>query len=344
MSELNGASRRRGASDPESPTAEGSVPNRSASSGGRPASGAAKRSKKKTAAVAKARNASAHRWRPVGPAGDPMSKVLATGPRIPVAVTVAVAVFLHVGMAAGATAASLFDEIFAWQKSIHEIIEYRLSSYEVDLVKEPEPPPPEPGKEPEPEPEPEKPVVKDPTPPPPQQEAAPPKPAEAAKVLTSDPKPDEGPVDLTNSFVQGTGSTYAGGSTSSEGTSKTAVYNPAAANTGVPGGTGTAPAPAAPRAVDRSRPPGLLGSVDWTDCPFPGEADAEQIDQAFVLIQVKVKPDGSPENVTVVQDPGHGFGREARKCAMRKKYSQALDADGNAIGGMTKPFRVRFER
>lgn len=273
-----------------------------------------------------------------------MSKVLATGPRIPVAVTVAVAVFLHVGMAAGATAASLFDEIFAWQKGIHDFVEYQLSHYEVDLVKEPEPPPPEPEKEaePEPEPEPEKPVVKETTPPP---EAAPPQPAQAAKVLTSDPQPNEGPVDLTNSFVTGSGSTYAGGTTSSEGTSKTAVYNPAAANTGVPGGTGTAPAPPVPaRKDDKSRVPGLLGSVDWNDCPFPGEADAEQIDQARVLIQVKVKPDGSPETVTVVQDPGHGFGREARKCAMRKKYSQGLDPDGNPIGGSTKPFYVRFER
>ena len=99
-----------------------------------------------------------------------------------------------------------------------------------------------------------------------------------------------------------------------------------------------------PRKEDKSRPPGLLGSVDWNDCPFPGEADAEQIDHAFVMIQVKVKPDGSPETVSVLQDPGHGFGREARKCAMRKKYSQGLDPDGNAIGGTTKPFRVRFER
>jgi hypothetical protein len=29
---------------------------------------------------------------------------------------------------------------------------------------------------------------------------------------------------------------------------------------------------------------------------------------------------------------------------MRKKYSQGLDPDGTAIGGTTKPFRVRFER
>jgi protein TonB len=265
-----------------------------------------------------------------------MSRVLATGPRIPVAATIALAVFLHVGMAAGATAAAMFDEIFAWHCAVRDMVAYRLSQYEIEVVKEPEAPP-EPEKPPEPEPEQPKPVVKDDTPPPP-----PPAPAEAAKVLTSDPDPN-GPVDLTNTFVTGSGSTYAGGSTSSQGTSKTAVYNPAAANTGVPGGTGTGPAPPAPKKDDKSRAPGLLGSSDW-NCPFPGEADAEQIDQAFVLIQVKVKPDGSAESVSIVQDPGHGFGREARKCAMLKKYSPGLDPDGNPIGGMSKPIRVRFDR
>ena len=278
------------------------------------------------------------------PRADPMSKVLATGPRLPVSVTIAVAILLHVGMAGGATAAALFDEIFAWHRAVRDVVDYRLSQYEMEIIKEEAPPPPEPEPEPEPEAKPEpveeaKPVVKEQAP------EAPPQPAEAAKVLTADPTPNEGPVDLTNSFVTGSGSTYAGGTTSSDGTSKTAVYNPAAAPTGVPGGTGTAPAPAVTvRKDDKSRVPGLLGSVDWNDCPFPGEADAEQIDQASVMIQVKVKPDGSPENVVVVQDPGHGFGREARKCAMRKKYSNGLDPDGNSIGGMTKPFRVRFER
>src|SRR5690242_19989197 len=83
-----------------------------------------------------------------GPSVDPMARVLATGPRIPVAVTVAVAVFLHVGIAAGATAAALFDEIFAWQRGIRDVIAYRLSAYEMELEKEPPPPPPEPKEEP----------------------------------------------------------------------------------------------------------------------------------------------------------------------------------------------------
>jgi periplasmic protein TonB len=267
------------------------------------------------------------------PRPDPMARVLSMGPRLPVSATVACAVLLHVGMAAGATAASLFDEIFAWQRGIRDVIAYRLGQYEVEIQREETPPPPpEPPKEDEPEPP--KPV--------PKQAVPPPQPAAAAKVLTADPQPSDKVEDLT-AFVTGSGSTYAGGTTSAQGTSKTAIYNPAAAATGTPGGTGTAPAPA-PRKEDRSRAPGLLGATDWNDCPFPSEADAEQIDQSFVLIQVKVKPDGTPENVSVLQDPGHGFGREARKCAMRKKYSQGLDADGNPTGGQTKPFRVRFER
>ena len=72
--------------------------------------------------------------------------------------------------------------------------------------------------------------------------------------------------------------------------------------------------------------------------------DAEQIDNQAVMIQVKVRPDGTPESVAILQDPGHGFGREARRCAMRKKFSPGLDPDGNAISGMTRPFKVRFER
>jgi protein TonB len=268
-------------------------------------------------------------------APDPLARVLAPSGRVPVSVTIAAAVFLHVGMAAGATAAAHFGELFAWERAIREVIAYRLSEYQVDLIKE-APPPPPPVEEPKPEPEQAKPPPKDEAPPPP------PQPAQAGKVLTADPDPNE-PVDLTGGFVQGNAATYAGGITSSNGTGTKPIYNPAAAPTGVPGGTGTAPAPAA-RKEDRSRAPGLLGSVDWNDCPFPGEADAEQIDQAFVLIQVKVKPDGAPDSVSVLQDPGHGFGREARKCAMRKKYSPGLDPDGNAIPGATKPFRVRFER
>jgi periplasmic protein TonB len=275
------------------------------------------------------------------PGHDPLAGVLSMGPRIPVSVLVAFTIVFHAGVAGAASAAALFNEIWAWNRGMKETLLFKLAqSYEVEVEKEkekekePEPPPPEEKEEP-------KPLIKQAEPPP----DAPPQPpaaAEAAHVLTADPDPNE-PVDMTNTIVQGNANQYAGGQSATNGTSKTAVTNLAASPTGVPGGTGTAAAPPAPK-VDRSRKAGLLGSSDWTDCPFPAEADAEQIDQAFVLIKVRVKPDGLPETVTVVQDPGHGFGREARKCAMRKKYTNALDVDGNAIPSETNPFRVRFER
>jgi protein TonB len=270
---------------------------------------------------------------------DPLARVLDTGSRVPGEAMIAGAILLHVVMGAGAIAVGLYEDIHAWQRGIRDVVAYSLSQYEMDVVKEPPPPPPpEPEKPPEPEPE------KAP-PPPTQKDEPPPPPTEAAKVLTQEPKPEE-PVDLTgNTFVTGNSDSFKGGQASTNGKGDKPVYNPAAANNGVVGGTGTAPvqAPAPPK-DDKSRSAGLLGSSDWNDCPFPGEADAEQIDRQAVLIKVHVKPDGSPESVDVVQDPGHGFGREARKCAMRKKYAPGLDPNGNPIGSITKPFRVRFER
>lgn len=278
---------------------------------------------------------------------DPLAGVLDLGSRMSVAVTIALAITLHAGVAGAAGAAMLLEDMFAWARMVRNNVSANLAqTYEIEIAKpeEPPPPPPEPEpvkEEPQPETPPPPPVakqeVKEATPPPP------PAAAQAAKVLTQEPAKDE-PEDLTGTtFVTGSGSTYAGGTTQAGGTSKSAVYNSAAAATGVPGGTGTAPAPPRP-SVDRSRGAGLLGSDRWDDCPFPGEADSEQIDQAYVIIQVKVKADGTADTVTIVQDPGHGFAREARKCAMRKRYNTALDVEGNAVGGMTKPFRIRFER
>ena len=54
---------------------------------------------------------------------------------------------------------------------------------------------------------------------------------------------------------------------------------------------------------------------------------------------MKVSTDGRAETVSVTRDPGHGFGREARKCALREKYAPALNVDGVAIPGV---YRVNF--
>jgi periplasmic protein TonB len=204
-----------------------------------------------------------------------------------------------------------------------------LAAYEVDLVKEP--PPPEEKKEPEPEPEPEKPAVK-------AKEAAPAAPAQAAQILAAKEDPNA-PVDLTGGFVQGVGNAYAGGNTTTNGTSTTAVTAKPAA-TGVVGGTGNAPVQVA--AVDRSRPLRLRGGRDWS-CPFPSESEMDQIDHATVDIEVNARPNGTIESVRVSRDPGHGFGREARACAMRQGFDSALDRDGTPIAAR-KVFRVSFDR
>jgi len=170
--------------------------------------------------------------------------------------------------------------------------------------------------------------------------AAAPAAARAGAVLTAAPDPNA-PVDF-DGIISGTGETFAGGNTSAAGTSDTAVRGRAVAVGGVPGGSGKAAAGPAV-GVDRTRVAGVAGSKDW-NCPFPPEADSEQIDQAFPTIQVAVRADGTPERVTVLSDPGHGFGRAATRCAMQQRFETALDHDGTPIPGLTKSLRVRFER
>lgn len=199
-----------------------------------------------------------------------------------------------------------------------------------DPVKDETPPPPE---------------EKDDTPPPPlatndPPPEAPPAAAQAGAIIASDPDPND-PLDLTGSFVTGTGDKFAGGVTQQGGTSTTAVRNVAAVATGQPGGNGTQ-GTAPPSTVDRSRAVQRAGTGDWK-CPFPPESDLDQIDEAAAVIAVTVSADGKVQNATIDQDPGHGFGREARSCALRESYTPALDRDGKPIAG-TKKFRVLFTR
>jgi periplasmic protein TonB len=248
------------------------------------------------------------------------------------------AFFLH---AAAVIRAEIIPiEMMNWAHGIGREVHYRLfETYEVDLLKPPETKLPPPKEEPPPEKE-------EPKPPPPpmrmkeEPPAAAPAAAKAGAVLTAPANPDE-PANF-DGFINGTGETYAGGNTMANGTSDTAVRARPAASGGVPGGTGTAPTGPAV-SVDKSRPAAVSGSTDW-NCPFPPEADSEQIDQAFPTIQVAVAADGSPTHVTILSDPGHGFGRAAVRCAMQQHFSTALDHDGNPIAGMTKSVRVRFER
>jgi periplasmic protein TonB len=280
---------------------------------------------------------------PKGAAGaDPLQGVLSLGPRIPVAVMVAAAVLavtVHAGAAMGAVQAAVLHAFASWAHDVRNSVSSRLSqTYDIDLIKPPEkpeeppPPPPPPPEEKQPPPPLVKEQPKDEPPPPP------PAAADAAKVLLADPAKEE-PVDLTgNTFLNGNAETAVGGTTQIGGTAKAPTTNAGAVATGVPGGTGTAPAPPAPK-VDRSRTAQIMNKSNLERCPFPAEADAEQVDEAAVGIEVRISPDGRAESVAVTRDPGHGFGREARKCALREKYAPALNVDGIPVAGI---YRVNF--
>jgi outer membrane biosynthesis protein TonB len=191
-----------------------------------------------------------------------------------------------------------------------------------------EPPPPEPEplklkpiKAPSPVPPPVA-AAPEPAVPPPAEPAAPaPAAAQAAEALTqTEAAPADAPGDT---LVTGQGTHYAGGTSESGGTSQRAVAATSARAFGVEGGTGNAP-------PDRSRAAELASGLKW-DCPTPDEALEEGVEHATVALLVEVDKDGSVMSVEVKSDPGYGFGREARTCALRKRWVSALDRAGQPL-------------
>jgi len=208
----------------------------------------------------------------------------------------------------------------------------RQLEYELETPPPPPPPPPEPEPPPEAAHEPPKAAAAPP--------ATPPAAAQAGKVLTAEPDPDE-PVDLTGQgFVQGTSDAYAGGVTTADGTSRTAVRNLQAAGSGS-GVPAAKAAPAASRA-DLSRPAAPL-SRSWQHCGFPAEADIEQIDNARVSIAVTIASDGHAQSASVLQDPGYGFGALAKRCALAERFSPALNKEGATVAS-TQLITINFRR
>lgn len=82
----------------------------------------------------------------------------------------------------------------------------------------------------------------------------------------------------------------------------------------------------------------------WSDCPFPRDAENTSVDEAIVDLRVEVSETGRAEDVTVLRDPGLGFGEAARVCAMNASYDPGLDDQGSPIRATIQRFRIRFDR
>jgi periplasmic protein TonB len=155
--------------------------------------------------------------------------------------------------------------------------------------------------------------------PPPEPAAPAPAAAQAAEVLTQ----TEAAQASADTVVTGQAAHYAGGTSERGGSAQQAVQATSARAFGVEGGTGSA-------APDRSRTAELASGLKW-DCPTPEEALEEGMEHATVALLVEVDTDGSVLRVEVKSDPGYGFGREARSCALRKRWVSALDRAGQPL-------------
>jgi protein TonB len=154
--------------------------------------------------------------------------------------------------------------------------------------------------------------------------------AQAGHLAAASPEP----ADFTGTaFVVGVGSSYAGGTTTSHGTSKTPARGLVA-----PGGTGDG----AGAARSQARPVSLDQEA-W-NCPWPAEADAQQVNEQTVVLRATVHADGRAERVDVLADPGFGFGSAARLCALATRFEPARDPAGKPMTSLSPPIRVHFFR
>ncbi|HEX4382863.1 MAG TPA: hypothetical protein VH083_07935 [Myxococcales bacterium] len=148
---------------------------------------------------------------------------------------------------------------------------------------------------------------------------APPAPAQAGRVIAQ--APDNAPADLTSfDLVVGQGTSYAGGLSSSRGTSTKAVEGTTAKIGGVTNGA----------AQDLSRPAGLLRR-DWSGCPWPDEAQDSDLREAAVTVRVTVGKDGALEKVDTLHAPPGGFDDATHACLSRESFRPALDVNGAPV-------------
>lgn len=161
--------------------------------------------------------------------------------------------------------------------------------------------------------------------------------AHAANILQQSAAPEQ-PVDFSDAIVTGTSATFAGGTTTSTGQDARpgTVSNPF----GSPATSGDSQA--SPSSIDRSRAARIAGGFNW-NCPFPDNSEAEGVDRAVATIRIQVDAAGRTGGVSIVSDPGHGFGEAARRCASGRRWNPALDRAGN-VSASSVLVAVRFVR
>lgn len=121
---------------------------------------------------------------------------------------------------------------------------------------------------------------------------------------------------------------------------------------GRPSGTGRGPGHGAGDSASAPAGGGLAASLArpvaldqgaWA-CPWPEEADAQQVDEQTVVVRARVRSDGRAEGVEILSDPGFGFAEAARLCALRTRFEPARDARGRSVAASSPPIRVHFFR
>jgi protein TonB len=142
------------------------------------------------------------------------------------------------------------------------------------------------------------------------------------------------PIDFTGStFIVGSGASYAGGVTSSTGTSRKPVLGAV-----IPG------TPRSPSlAVGNRARQVSLDQAAW-NCPWPAEADAQQVNEQTVVLRASIRADGRADSVEILADPGLGFGAAARLCALTTRFEPAHNRAGLPIAAQSPPIRVHFFR
>ncbi len=208
----------------------------------------------------------------------------------------------------------------------------------------PTPPPPPPPAAETPPPPPPPPVAHNVPPPPPRNEPPPPPPPPAptappplmvAEEQSNDPSADSVP--------SGNNTNFRGGDMANNGVANQGPVRNASAG-GVPGGTGTAPAPPSTvRDTDLSERPHITCEDDALRNFFPEEAQERGITGMRVQVRVSVDAAGAITRAQAIDDPGYGLARAAERAVMNGCHATTPRArDGRAVATVTT-FRLNFE-